>query len=71
MAGQYVCQAPGRVDALRDAAQRSPPRLINGILFLEVAAGHGGWKCTSSTRSTSCRAHRSRWPTSRSSAACA
>lgn len=39
MAGQYVCQAPGRVDALRHAAQLSPPRLINGIQYLEVAAG--------------------------------
>jgi hypothetical protein len=39
MTGQYVCQAPGRVDALRDAAQMSPPRLINGIQYLEVAAG--------------------------------
>jgi hypothetical protein len=38
MAGQYVCQAPGRVDALRDAALASPPRLINGIQYLEVAA---------------------------------
>lgn len=38
MAGQYVCQAPGRVDALRDAAQMSPPRLINGIQYLEVSA---------------------------------
>jgi len=37
MSGQYVCQAPGRVDALRDAALASPPRLINGIQYLEVA----------------------------------
>ena len=37
--GQYVCQAPGRVDALRDAARSSPPRLINGIQYLEVAPG--------------------------------
>ena len=38
-AGQYVCQAPGRVAALRDAAQLSPPRFINGIQYLEVAPG--------------------------------
>jgi Baseplate J-like protein len=37
--GQYVCQAPGRVEALRDAALASPPRLINGIQYLEVAPG--------------------------------
>ncbi len=37
-AAQYVCQAPSRVDALRDAALVSPPRLLNGIDFLEVAA---------------------------------
>ena len=38
MAGQYVCQAPGRVDALREAAQSSPPRLINGIQYLAGGA---------------------------------
>jgi hypothetical protein len=38
MTGQYLCQAPGRIDALRDAAQASPPRLLNGIHFLEVSA---------------------------------
>jgi len=38
MAGQYVCQAPGRVDALRDAARTSPPRLINGIRYLDVSS---------------------------------
>jgi hypothetical protein len=37
MTGQYVCTAPGRIDALRDAAQASPPRLLNGIHYLEVA----------------------------------
>jgi len=37
MTGQYICQAPGRVDALRDAALASPPRLLNGIHYLEVA----------------------------------
>ncbi len=39
MSGQYLCQAPGRVVALREAALASPPRLLNGIEFLEVAAG--------------------------------
>ncbi len=38
MTGQYLCQAPGRVDALRDAAQASPPRLLNGIHYLEVSS---------------------------------
>jgi hypothetical protein len=38
MTGQYVCQAPGRIEALRDAAQASPPRLLNGIRYLEVSA---------------------------------
>ncbi|AXV77035.1 MULTISPECIES: putative baseplate assembly protein [Ralstonia solanacearum species complex] len=38
MTGQYVCHAPGRVNALRDAAQDSPPRRLNGIHFLEVSA---------------------------------
>jgi len=37
MTAQYVCSAPGRIDALRDAAAASPPRLLNGIHFLEVA----------------------------------
>jgi hypothetical protein len=37
MTGQYLCQAPGRVIALREAALASPPRLLNGIEFLEVA----------------------------------
>jgi hypothetical protein len=39
MTGQYVCQAPGRVEALRRAAEASPPRLLNGIHYLEVASG--------------------------------
>jgi hypothetical protein len=39
MTGQYLCQAPGRVIALREAALGSPPRLLNGIEFLEVAPG--------------------------------
>ncbi len=38
MSGQYVCSAPGRIDALRDAAQASPPLLLNGIHSLEVSA---------------------------------
>jgi hypothetical protein len=37
MTGQYLCEAPGRVDALREAALASPPRLLNGIHYLEVA----------------------------------
>lgn len=37
MTGQYLCQAPGRIEALRHAAQASPPRLLNGIHYLEVA----------------------------------
>jgi hypothetical protein len=39
MSGPYVCQSPGRVNALRDAALASPPRLLNGIQYLEVAPG--------------------------------
>ena len=39
MTGQYVCSAPGRVDALREAALASPPRLLNGITYLEVLPG--------------------------------
>ncbi|MBC7732223.1 MAG: putative baseplate assembly protein [Bacteriovorax sp.] len=39
MTGQYVCSAPGRVDALREAARASPPRLLNGITYLEVLPG--------------------------------
>lgn len=37
MSGQYSCRAPARIDALRAAAQASPPRFLNGIHFLEVA----------------------------------
>ncbi len=36
MNARYVCRAPGRVDALRAAALASPPRLLNGIEFVEV-----------------------------------
>ncbi len=39
MSGPYLCRAPGRVAALREAAQASPPRLLNGIHYLEVAPG--------------------------------
>jgi hypothetical protein len=38
MSAAYVCKSPGRVNALRDAALASPPRLLNGIQFLEVSA---------------------------------
>lgn len=37
--GAYVCAMPGRVQALRAAALQTPPRLLNGIHFLEVAPG--------------------------------
>lgn len=39
MSSQYLCSAPGRVEALRVAAQASPPRLLNGITYLEVLPG--------------------------------
>jgi hypothetical protein len=39
MSGHYVCQSPGRVNALLDAAVANPPRLLNGIQYLEVAPG--------------------------------
>ena len=39
MTGQYACSAPGRVDALRAAALASPPRLLNGITYLEELPG--------------------------------
>ncbi|WPB55021.1 putative baseplate assembly protein [Xylophilus sp. GOD-11R] len=39
-AHQYFCDTPGRVQALREAALQEPPRLLNGIHFLEVAPGH-------------------------------
>jgi len=37
MNDRYLCKAPGRIDALRAAALLSPPRLVNGIHFLEVS----------------------------------
>jgi len=37
MNGRYLCKSPGRIDVLRAAALLSPPRLVNGIHFLEVA----------------------------------
>jgi hypothetical protein len=39
MTGQYVCTSPGRAQALLDAAEETPPRLLNGIAYLEVAPG--------------------------------
>ncbi|KQP12269.1 putative baseplate assembly protein [Pseudorhodoferax sp. Leaf267] len=38
-ADQYLCQNPGRVAAVRAAALASPPRLFNGIEYLEVVHG--------------------------------
>ena len=38
-ADQTLCQNPGRVAAVRAAALASPPRLFNGIEYLEVAPG--------------------------------
>ena len=38
-ADQYLCQNPGRVAAVRAAALAAPPRLFNGIEYLEVAHG--------------------------------
>ena len=37
MSGPYICQSPRRVNALKDAALANPPRLLNGIQYLEVA----------------------------------
>ena len=37
MSGPYLCRSPNRVNALKDAALASPPRLLNGIQYLEVA----------------------------------
>src|SRR5687767_5875111 len=37
MSGQYVCRSPGRAPALLEAATETPPRLLNGIQYLEVA----------------------------------
>jgi hypothetical protein len=39
VSSQYLCKSPGRVNALRDAARASPPLLLNGIQYLEVAPG--------------------------------
>jgi hypothetical protein len=39
MISPYLCRSPGRVEALRRAAQASPPRLLNGIDYLEVMPG--------------------------------
>jgi hypothetical protein len=39
MTGQYVCKSPGRAQALLDAAAETPPRLLNGMTYLEVAPG--------------------------------
>jgi hypothetical protein len=41
MTGPYVCKSPGRAQALLDAATETPPRLLNGITYLEVAPGQG------------------------------
>jgi len=38
MSSQYVCRSPGRAQALLDAATASPPRLLNGIQYVEVAS---------------------------------
>lgn len=38
-ADQYLCQNPGRIAAVRAAALASPPRLFNGIEYLEVMHG--------------------------------
>jgi Baseplate J-like protein len=39
MNSQYLCQQPGRIVALRAAAQEVPPRWFNGIEYLEVVHG--------------------------------
>lgn len=39
MNSQYLCRQPGRVAALRAAAQEAPPRWFNGIEYLEVVHG--------------------------------
>jgi hypothetical protein len=39
MSSPYVCQSTNRVNVLQDAALASPPRLLNGIRYLEVARG--------------------------------
>jgi hypothetical protein len=40
MLQQYRCEYPARVEALRGAAKRSPPVVLNGIEYLEVAPDH-------------------------------
>lgn len=40
MSSPYLCQSPGRITALREAALASPPVLMNGIHYLEVLPGH-------------------------------
>jgi hypothetical protein len=37
--GQYLCSNPGRIAAVRQAAQADPPRAFNGIEYLEVVHG--------------------------------
>lgn len=37
--GQYLCSNPGRIAAVRQAAQDDPPRAFNGIEYLEVVHG--------------------------------
>jgi len=39
MNSQYLCANPGRIAALRQAAQAVPPRAFNGIEYLEVVHG--------------------------------
>lgn len=36
---QYICRNPRRIDAVRAAAQETPPRWFNGIEYLEVIHG--------------------------------
>jgi hypothetical protein len=38
MSTPYVCRSPGRVNALWNAALANPPRLLNGIRYLEVSS---------------------------------
>lgn len=39
MNSQYLCTNPGRIAAVRAAAQETPPRWFNGIEYLEVVHG--------------------------------
>lgn len=39
MNSQYLCSNPGRIAAVRQAAQADPPRAFNGIEYLEVVHG--------------------------------